>query len=132
MGIITAGVISKVLDIAGNVLDPGKKKELEIALKEKEIELEKIIIENDTQKEIARQKTLSTLFEKGGFPALIWLFGLYGVADIILQICGRPPIEMNSDLTYFLGTAFLAVMGKQGYIKVKGADKWEKYYKYYR
>ena len=27
---------------------------------------------------------------------------------------------MNSDLTYFLGTAFLAVMGKQGYVKVKG------------
>ena len=123
MEIITAGVISKVLDIAGNILDPGKKKELEIALKEKEIELEKIIIENDTQKEIARQKTLSTLFEKGGFPALIWLFGLYGVADIILQICGKPSIQMNSDLTYFLGTAFLAVMGKQGYIKVKGAEK---------
>ena len=36
---------------------------------------------------------------------------------------------MNSDLTYFLGTAFLAVMGKQGYIKVKGAEKWGKYYK---
>lgn len=120
MGIITTGIISKVVDIAGNILDPGKKKELEIALKEKEIELEKIIIENDTQKEIAKQKTLSVLFEKGGFPALIWLFALYGVADIFLQIFGRPPIQMNSDLTYFLGTAFLAVMGKQGYVKIKG------------
>ena len=109
MGIITTGIISKVVDIAGNILDPGKKKELE-----------KIIIENDTQKEIAKQKTLSVLFEKGGFPALIWLFALYGVADIFLQIFGRPPIQMNSDLTYFLGTAFLAVMGKQGYVKVKG------------
>lgn len=120
MGVITANVISKVIDVAGNILDPTKKNELEIALKEKEIELEKIIIENDTQKETARQKTLSTLFEKGGFPALLWLFGLYGVADIILQVLGRNPIQMNSDLTYFIGIAFTAVMGKQGYIKVKG------------
>ena len=35
MGIITTGIISKVIDIAGNILDPGKKKELEIALKRK-------------------------------------------------------------------------------------------------
>lgn len=120
MGVITTGIISKVIDVAGNILDPGKKKELEIALKDREIELEKIIIENNKDIEVARQKTLSTLFEKGGFPALLWLFALYGVADIFLQIFGRPPIQMNSDLTYFLGTAFLAVMGKQGYVKVKG------------
>ena len=40
MGIITSGIISKVIDIAGNILDPSKKNQLEIALKEKEIELQ--------------------------------------------------------------------------------------------
>lgn len=41
MGLITSGIIAKVIDVAGNILDPTKKNQLEVALKEKEIELQK-------------------------------------------------------------------------------------------
>lgn len=121
MGIITRGIISKVIDVAGNILDPTKKKELEIALKDKEIELEKIIIENETQREVAKQKTLSVLFEKGGFPVLLWIFGLYLVVDIFLQLRGKTPIIVNKELVDFLKIAFTGVMAKQGIVKIKGA-----------
>lgn len=118
MGIITSGIISKVIDIAGNILDPSKKNQLEIALKEKEIELQKIIIENDKEIEVARQKSLSVLFEKGGFPVLMWIFGFYLVVDIFLQLRGKTPIIVNQELVSFLKIAFTGVMAKQGYTKI--------------
>ena len=118
MGIITSGIISKVIDIAGNILDPSKKNQLEIALKEKEIELQKIIIENDKEIEVARQKSLSVLFEKGGFPVLMWIFGFYLVVDIFLQLSGKKPIIVNEELVSFLKIAFTGVMAKQGYVKI--------------
>lgn len=118
MGIITSGIIAKVIDVAGNILDPAKKNQLEIALKEKEIELQKIIIENDKETEVARQKSLSVLFEKGGFPVLMWIFGFYLVVDIFLQLKGGTPIIVNEELVSFLKIAFTGVMAKQGYVKI--------------
>lgn len=113
-----SGIINKVLDIAGDILDPGKKKELEIALLDKKMEFEKIIIENETQKEVAKQKTLSALFEKGGFPALLWLFCGYGWADILQKLWYGQPISPNEPLTEFIKIAFLAVLGKQGALDI--------------
>ncbi|WP_278538641.1 hypothetical protein [Fusobacterium varium] len=118
MGIVTSGIIAKVIDVAGNILDPSKKNQLEIALKEKEIELQKIIIENDKETEVARQKSLSVLFEKGGFPVLMWIFGFYLVIDIFLQLRGKTPIIVNQELVSFLKIAFTGVMAKQGYVKI--------------
>lgn len=118
MGIVTSGIIAKVIDVAGNILDPSKKNQLEIALKEKEIELQKIIIENDKETEVARQKSLSVLFEKGGFPVLMWIFGFYLVVDIFLQLRGKTPIIVNQELVSFLKIAFTGVMAKQGYVKI--------------
>lgn len=118
MGIVTSGIIAKVIDVAGNILDPSKKNQLEIALKEKEIELQKIIIENDKEAEVARQKSLSVLFEKGGFPVLMWIFGFYLVVDIFLQLRGKTPIIVNQELVSFLKIAFTGVMAKQGYVKI--------------
>lgn len=118
MGIVTSGIIAKVIDVAGNILDPSKKKQLEIALKEKEIELQKIIIENDKETEVARQKSLSVLFEKGGFPVLMWIFGIYLIVDIFLQLSGEKPIIVNEELVSFLKIAFTGVMAKQGYVKI--------------
>ena len=118
MGIVTSGIIAKVIDVAGNILDPSKKKQLEIALKEKEIELQKIIIENDKETEVERQKSLSVLFEKGGFPVLMWIFGFYLVVDIFLQLKGKTPIIVNQELVSFLKIAFTGVMAKQGYVKI--------------
>lgn len=118
MGIVTSGIIAKVIDVAGNILDPSKKNQLEIALKEKEIELQKIIIENDKETEVARQKSLSVLFEKGGFPVLMWIFGFYLVVDIFLQLKGKTPIIVNQELVSFLKIAFTGVMAKQGYVKI--------------
>ena len=118
MGIITSGIIAKVIDVAGNILDPTKKNQLEVALKEKEIELQKIIIENDKETEVARQKSLSVLFEKGGFPVLMWIFGFYLVVDIFLQLKGKTPIIVNQELVSFLKIAFTGVMAKQGYVKI--------------
>lgn len=85
----------------GNILDPTKKNQLEVALKEKEIELQKIIIENDKETEVARQKSLSVLFEKGGFPVLMWIFGIYLIVDIFLQLSGKKPIIVNEELVSF-------------------------------
>ena len=118
MRVITSGIIAKVIDVAGNILDPTKKNQLEVALKEKEIELQKIIIENDKETEVARQKSLSVLFEKGGFPVLMWIFGIYLIVDIFLQLSGKKPIIVNEELVSFLKIAFTGVMAKQGYVKI--------------
>ena len=118
MGVITSGIIAKVIDVAGNILDPTKKNQLEVALKEKEIELQKIIIENDKETEVARQKSLSVLFEKGGFPVLMCIFGIYLIVDIFLQLSGKKPIIVNEELVSFLKIAFTGVMAKQGYVKI--------------
>lgn len=118
MGVITSGIIAKVIDVAGNILDPTKKNQLEVALKEKEIELQKIIIENDKETEVARQKSLSVLFEKGGFPVLMWIFGIYLIVDIFLQLSEKKPIIVNEELVSFLKIAFTGVMAKQGYVKI--------------
>lgn len=118
MGVITSGIIAKVIDVAGNILDPTKKNQLEVALKEKEIELQKIIIENDKETEVARQKSLSVLFEKGGFPVLMWIFGIYLIVDIFLQLSGKKPIIVNEELVSFFKIAFTGVMAKQGYVKI--------------
>ena len=118
MGVITSGIIAKVIDVAGNILDPTKKNQLEVALKEKEIELQKIIIENDKETEVESQKSLSVLFEKGGFPVLMWIFGIYLIVDIFLQLSGKKPIIVNEELVSFLKIAFTGVMAKQGYVKI--------------
>ncbi|MGL6120780.1 MAG: hypothetical protein ACRC0V_09770 [Fusobacteriaceae bacterium] len=106
-------VVEKAIEIFGDTLDPTKK-----------LELEKAIMEAESREAESRSKSLSMLFEKGGFPALMWGLTICFVSGYFYSMfTGNSAPEIPKIITDMITYTFLGILGKKGFENVKGVKK---------